>query len=368
MKQIILAALLLASTTSLFAQKETEKIEFRSHWYMQVQGGIGHTIGEGKFSDLVSPTAAMSAGYRFTPVWGLRGGFSGWQGKGCWVNPRQEYKFNYAQLNADATFDIANCLGGFHHKRFFNPYLLAGIGVNMAFNNDEAVAINEAGNKLQYLWEDSRAFVAGRLGLGMDFRICDAVAFNLEGNANALSDHFNSKKAGNADWQFNILAGISIRFGKGYTPKKQKAATTPIPPRNIPKEEPKEETKPVIVPEKKTEKLQPVQTNVFFKINSAVIRPEETDKVDELAAYLQKHPVAKVTLTGYADVQTGNPRINKTLSAQRAQAVADVLMAKGIAADRITVDSKGDTVQPFATPEENRVTVCITSELPIVPE
>ena len=368
MKQIILAALLLASTTSLFAQKETEKIEFRSHWYMQVQGGIGHTIGEGKFSDLVSPTAAMSAGYRFTPVWGLRGGFSGWQGKGCWVNPRQEYKFNYAQLNADATFDIANCLGGFHHKRFFNPYLLAGIGVNMAFNNDEAVAINEAGNKLQYLWEDSRAFVAGRLGLGMEFRICDAVAFNLEGNANALSDHFNSKKAGNADWQFNILAGVSIRFGKGHTPKKQKAATTPIPPRNIPKEEPKEETKPVIVPEKKTEKLQPVQTNVFFKINSAVIRPEETDKVDELAAYLQKHPVAKVTLTGYADVQTGNPRINKTLSAQRAQAVADVLMAKGIAADRITVDSKGDTVQPFATPEENRVTVCITSELPIVPE
>lgn len=69
MKQTILAALLLASTTSLFAQKETEKIEFRPHWYMQVQGGIGHTIGEGKFSDLVSPAAALSAGYRFTPVW-----------------------------------------------------------------------------------------------------------------------------------------------------------------------------------------------------------------------------------------------------------------------------------------------------------
>ena len=63
MKQTILAALLLASTTSLFAQKETEKIEFRPHWYMQVQGGIGHTIGEGKFSDLVSPAAALSAFY-----------------------------------------------------------------------------------------------------------------------------------------------------------------------------------------------------------------------------------------------------------------------------------------------------------------
>lgn len=125
------------------------------------------------------------------------------------MNPRQEYKFNYAQLNAEATFDIANCLGGFNHKRFFNPYLFAGIGVNMAFNNDDAVALNEAGNKLQYLWDDTKAFVAGRLGVGMNFRICDAVAFNLRGNANTLSDHFNSKKAGNADWQFNILAGVS---------------------------------------------------------------------------------------------------------------------------------------------------------------
>lgn len=312
----------------------------------------------------MSPAAALSAGYRFTPVWGLRGGFSGWQGKGCWVNPRQEYKFNYAQLNAEATFDIANCLGGFNHKRFFNPYLFAGIGVNMAFNNDDAVALNEAGNKLQYLWDDTKAFVAGRLGVGMDFRICDAVAFNLEGNANALSDHFNSKKAGNADWQFNILAGVSIRFGKGYTRKTQKAAPTSIPPRNVPKEEPKEDPKPVVVPEKKTEKLQPIQVNVFFKINSAVIRPEEAGKVDELAAYLQKNPAAQVTLTGYADVQTGNHRLNKTLSARRAQAVADALTAKGIAADRITADSQGDTVQPFATPEENRVTICITADAP----
>ena len=37
-------------------------MEFCPHWYMQVQGGIGHTIGEGKFSDLVSPAAALSAG------------------------------------------------------------------------------------------------------------------------------------------------------------------------------------------------------------------------------------------------------------------------------------------------------------------
>mgnify|MGYP001620335308 CR=1 FL=1 len=94
-----------------------------------------------------------------------------------------------------------------------------------------------------------------------------------------------------------------------------------------------------------------------------VFRPEEAGKEDELAAYLQKNPAAQVTLTGYADVQTGNHRLNKTLSARRAQAVADALTAKGIA-DRITADSQGDTVQPFATPEENRVTICITADAP----
>ena len=78
--------------------------------------------------------------------------------------------------------------------------------------------------------------------------------------------------------------------------KAQKTAPASVAPRNVPKEEPKEETKPVVVPEKKTEKLQPVQTNVFFKINSTVIRLEEARKVDELAAYLQKHPALKASL------------------------------------------------------------------------
>ena len=36
----------------------------------------------------------------------------------------------------------------------------------------------------------------------------------MEANANILSDKFNSKKAENPDWQFNLLCGVSIRLGK----------------------------------------------------------------------------------------------------------------------------------------------------------
>ena len=33
-----------------------------------------------------------------------------------------------------------------------------------------------------------------------------------------------------------------------------------------------------------------------------------------LVEYLQNNPAAKVKVTGYADVNTGNPKINKSLS------------------------------------------------------
>jgi outer membrane protein OmpA-like peptidoglycan-associated protein len=75
---------------------------------------------------------------------------------------------------------------------------------------------------------------------------------------------------------------------------------------------------------------------------------------------MKANPSVKVEVTGYADRGTGNARINKSLSERRAQIVSNELTKKyGISASRIIVDSKGDTVQPFAKNEENRVTICI---------
>jgi outer membrane protein ompA len=48
-----------------------------------------------------------------------------------------------------------------------------------------------------------------------------------------------------------------------------------------------------------------------------------------------------------------------TLSEKRAKNVVEALKAKGIAADRIITSYKGDTVQPYQKPEENRVCICI---------
>ena len=53
-------------TVSSFAQevKEEGKVVFNPHWFMQIQGGASHTLGEASFSDLISPAAQVTGGYQ----------------------------------------------------------------------------------------------------------------------------------------------------------------------------------------------------------------------------------------------------------------------------------------------------------------
>ena len=92
---------LVMCTAPVFAQaaNKQEKSEFNPHWFMQVQAGASYTLGEGPFGKLVSPAAALSAGYQFSPVWGLRFGLSGWQSKGAWVSPQTTYQYKYRAMS-----------------------------------------------------------------------------------------------------------------------------------------------------------------------------------------------------------------------------------------------------------------------------
>lgn len=79
-----------------------------------------------------------------------------------------------------------------------------------------------------------------------------------------------------------------------------------------------------------------------------------------LVKFMKENPTKKVSVCGYADKETGTAAINKKLSQERAKAVAEILKKEGIAEDRITVDYKGDTVQPFGAADQNRVAICIS--------
>ena len=93
----LLIAILTVSSTVAFAQeqrqiKEEGKTVFKPHWFMQVQAGAAHTVGEADFTDLISPAAAVNVGYKFAPAFGARLGVSGWQAKAGWVTPSQTYQ------------------------------------------------------------------------------------------------------------------------------------------------------------------------------------------------------------------------------------------------------------------------------------
>lgn len=378
----LFAASLMALTPS-GAQAQTSSgnsEEFRGHWFITVQGGIGQTVGETSFGDLLSPSAAIGFGYRFTPVWKLRAGVSGWQAKGALVGPTEVYRYNYLQGNVDVLVDICSIFSGYRAGRALSPYLFAGAGVSGAFNNGEAQAVSGRFPSDGYLWDGSRFFPAGRFGVGTGIRISDAVEFTLEVNANMYGDRFNSKQGSVVDWQLGALAGFTfnIGLGKGKSKAKSQPAVVAPMPVTVPEEKPAPEddgqasapAAPAPVPtpveeaapeqeETPVSEFKSEKRDVFFRIGRYELRESEMAKLEELAAIARENPGTVVEVTGYADPQTGSAKRNMYLSQKRAEAVAGWLETAGISKTRIKISYKGSTESPYDTPEKNRVAVCI---------
>ena len=370
MKSILAAALLMLSSTAMaqatYEAADGTKYEFQKHMFLNLEGGAQYTLGEAKFSDLISPNVQLGLGYQFSPVFGARLQANAWQSKGGWVASvlPEQYKWKYVAPGIDLMFNLSNLFCGWNPNRVFNLTAFIGGGANIAFDNDEVNAIaakikNESLShyNLDYLWDGTKVSPFGRAGLEAAFRLSDAVALTLEGNANILGDKYNSKKADHPDWYFNALVGLKINLGKTYN-----KLLPPPPPAPEPAPEPVVEPAPAPEPAPIVEevKIEPLRRDIFFVINKTIIRDTEEQKVKDVADYLAKYPNAKVQVTGYADAGTGNDKINDRLAAGRADAVVKALKEKyGVAESRISYDSKGSRVQPFAENDLNRVTICI---------
>ena len=380
---MIMSLLLFLGVLSASAQAEqkgTTEYVFQPHWYIMLQGGGQYTLGEGSFSDLFSPNAQVALGYNFSKVVGLRLSVNAWQSKGVIklddtdMTPAQSFegkwKWNYVAPSLELMFNLSNIVCNYNPTRLLNVYAFVGGGANIAWKNDQAQNVEaqivayqntnpnllyDGKQNMRYLWDGSKVNIFGKGGLIFDFRVSDKVSINIEGNANILTDKYNSKKAGNADWYFNALAGVKINLGKTYTTK-----FTPAPEPEVRYVE-KVVEKIVEVPAKvEVKPIEKIRRDIFFTINSFKVRDTEQEKIKDIADYMQAHPNAKVEVTGYADAGTGNNRINDRLAKQRADVVVKALMNQyNISADRITFDSKGSRVQPFAENDLNRVTICI---------
>lgn len=115
-----------------------------------------------------------------------------------------------------------------------------------------------------------------------------------------------------------------------------------IPTSKTPKEEKREEkkTSPVEKP-KKDEPQSFTLRNIKFDVNAATISDKKIPELDTVATIMKKNIKLKAKITGHTDNQ-GNPSYNLKLSKERAEAVASILIEKGISKERIIALGKGD--------------------------
>jgi len=107
--------------------------------------------------------------------------------------------------------------------------------------------------------------------------------------------------------------------------------------------------------------LQPIEANativlknIFFDVNKFVIKPESYSELDKIVALLKDNPTLTIQINGHTD-NVGKPADNVKLSNDRADAVVKYIVAKGIAAARLSSKGFGATV-PVApnTTEEGK--------------
>lgn len=81
---------------------------------------------------------------------------------------------------------------------------------------------------------------------------------------------------------------------------------------------------------------------VLFRTGSSELDTDAATRIERLATLLEQEPTLQVRLDGYADPRGGDD-YNMSLSAGRANAVRDALLARGIEADRVQVQAHGHT-------------------------
>jgi outer membrane protein OmpA-like peptidoglycan-associated protein len=80
--------------------------------------------------------------------------------------------------------------------------------------------------------------------------------------------------------------------------------------------------------------------NVHFEKSTAKLLADSYTELDLVAEMLKKYPRKKITVEGHTDY-IGDSLLNQRLSEERAQAVANYLIQKGISEKRITVKGYG---------------------------
>ena len=281
----------------------------------------------------------------------------------------KEYMFHTLTPHIDFMFDPANYFGVYNANRAvrFVPYI--GVGVMAA-----RTSINEKkheDNAKDWLTHNNYA-VSGHVGFDLSFRLGKTVDLVLAPSVvfsniyRPMYEHYYRPN--------NMLAkldlGLNFNLGKSdfdvVEPMDYALLNNLQSEINSLRSQNAELSKrPVRCPEcpevVATEAKVKSENVVYFRIGSARVDRNQMINIYNTAEFVKSNNIP-VTVIGYADAKTGSSNYNMTLSEKRAREVARILTDEyGVPSSQITIDYKGDTVQPYAENAWNRV-VIMTAE------
>jgi OmpA-OmpF porin, OOP family len=149
---------------------------------------------------------------------------------------------------------------------------------------------------------------------------------------------------------------IALAFAAGCATEPPKPEPKPAPPPAV-KPAPPPEAKavpapPAEKPKPVAEKPKPVAekvtfaADVLFDFDKAVIKPEGKSKLDDISNKVRGINLEVVIAIGHAD-SIGSDAYNQRLSVRRSESVKAYLVSKGIEANRVYTEGKGEK-QPVA--------------------
>jgi outer membrane protein OmpA-like peptidoglycan-associated protein len=373
---LVFAAVATFAQTSGFSTKEGRNATFArngfwDNWFIGVGAGANMVIGDSNSdADLlnrltVAPTVQIGKWYN--PYIGGRLKFQGGSLHNFFNDANNMLHNKYFAGEADVMFDVTNYLGKYSETRVYSfiPYLGIGWGIGWDYKMNDAT---HPGGK-------QRNFTING-GIINKFRLSSRVALDIDLSAMLLKEAFNHGGSGSYDGLVGASASLVFKVGKktdfseallmdqgllddlnGQINKlrqeNEALRNAPKPTTTCPDCPKCPEPKPVVDGPKTF-----VSNVVFFRLGSAVIDKNQEVSIFNTAKYLQDNPSKNVKIVGYADKKTGTASINMKLSEKRAKNVANALINKyNINSNRVKVEWKGDTEQPYAENAWNRVAI-----------
>jgi len=342
------------------------------NWYIGLGGGTnlymtkGENDANASFGDRLGWMGQLEIGRWNSPNWGARVVIDGGLIKHV-ANVPVGAEQDWVGGHLDLMYNITNAWGSYNPDRVYSlvPYL----GIGYMYGMDDWKKPNPNNS----FFKGQNQTLTYNVGLINNFQLSKSVALFLELGWRVLQENFDGTPTeGDFDYDSMFTGTAGIKFGLGgkqdFTPaelmdynlindlnsqinrlraENEQLRLRPESCPDCPEVQPTVVSEGVYVP-----------NVVFFRINSAKIDRGQQVSVYNTAEYLKANPNAKVNIVAYADKQTGTPAYNLALSEKRARAVADALTKDhGINSDRISIDWKGDTEQPYAENDWNRVAI-----------